>query len=196
MIRNPEGSKNKWTALSHSGNERNRLFMNIRGGEFIDISGVSGADQIHDARSFVIWDFNQDGYPDIAVANSNNPLLQILTNQTSGSSNRFLAFRLKGGNHTAKPNPGLSNMDAIGTSLIIDTGETRILRTLSAGEGFASQNSKTLVIGIGSVDRVKSVKIFWPSGKTQELGPIESNSLVTVDEAKRSSKSRPYRASE
>ena len=61
---------------SQSGNERNHLFINDGNGQFVDQSIFSGADSICDGRTNVVWDFDGDGWQDIALVNSNYPHLQ------------------------------------------------------------------------------------------------------------------------
>ncbi|WP_435893460.1 CRTAC1 family protein [Oceaniferula spumae] len=185
MIRNPEGADHVWTAFSHSGNERNRLFLNRNGSAFSNISGVSGLDTNKDGRSFVIWDFNKDGRPDIALVNANRPLLNFFENKTmvTEPENQFIAVRLIGANHSAQASPGKSNRDGIGSRLSIDTGEQKLLRALSAGEGFASQNGKTMLVGIGKASQALTVEIIWPSGKRQLVKDVAAGSLVICDES-------------
>ena len=189
-IQNEEGSENPWTAFSHSGNERNRVFLNQSGKSFANVSGISGADSILDGRSFVHWDFNRDGQPDLAVVNANGPLLQIFENQNH-SKNQFIAFRLEGDSKHGK-NSGMSSRDAIGTKITLQVGEQTLMRRLSAGEGFASQNSRTLVIGVGQNDEIESARIDWPSGETTELKNLKAGHFIEVGESQKTVKTENY----
>ena len=183
LIKNPEGSENAYTTYSHSGNERNRTFINLGDGSFADVSGISAADSISDGRTSVIADFNRDGLPDVAVANANAPLLQIFENRSRPpGTHHFIALRFTGANDAPFPLPNRSARDAIGTRVIIDTGTTKILRVLSAGEGFAGQNSKTLIIGLGAAEDVKSIEVRWPSGEIQHVGSALSGDLIHLFE--------------
>ena len=58
-----------------SGSERNRLFLNRAGKQFLDVSGLSGVDSPADGRVSVWWDYDRDGRQDLAVINSSSPLL-------------------------------------------------------------------------------------------------------------------------
>ena len=197
VIRNPEGSENKWTAFSHSGNERNRLFMNERGDSFVNLSAVSGVDVELDSRSFVKWDLNRDGRVDIALVNANEPLLQVFENRvgvddSGGARNQFIAVKLTGGNQSPQPSKDYSNRDAVGARLIVDTGDMKLTRVLSAGEGFASQNSRTLIVGIGEADRVPSLEVIWPSGEKLVFSGIEAGILLEIDEKMGKIARKPY----
>lgn len=178
VIRNPDGSENVWTAFSHSGNERNRLFLNQGGKGFTNVSGVSGADSSLDGRTFVTWDFNHDGRSDLAGVNANQELLKIFKNQTEGAGS-FLAFRLTG---NGSPSGGGSNRDAIGARITVSTDQGSIMRVLSCGEGFAAVNSRTVIIGLGEAKEILSVMIHWPSGDSTTINSLSANKLVEVAE--------------
>ena len=63
---------------SLSGNERDHLFLNARGSSFTDIAGVAGLDDPADGRSSGILDYDRDGWLDLALVNSNAPMLELL----------------------------------------------------------------------------------------------------------------------
>ena len=170
---------------SFSGHERNHLFVNETGISFSDSSPLSGLDSIADGRSFAIFDFDRDGWQDIALVNANYPLLNIYRNEigrTQDSGVNFVAIRLVGGNQSNKPSFDFSNRDGIGAAVTVNMGDTTIRRELRCGEGFAAQNSNTLIIGIGSADRVSNLAVRWPSGRASRCGYLAANQLVTVFE--------------
>ncbi len=170
---------------SQSGHERDHLFYNRRGKDFVELSGVSGLDHPADGRAMAILDYDRDGLPDFAVANANRPLFLLYRNRIAdrgAERNEFVALRLVGGNHSARPAPGWSNRDAIGAQVTLELAGETILRELRAGEGFGAQNSSTLLVGIGKHDRVDRLKVRWPSGRTTEVADVAAGSLVTVHE--------------
>lgn len=166
---------------SFSGSERNRLFLNSAGKNFRDESALSGLNNIADGRSFVAWDFNHDGKTDIALANANQPLLNIYRNDIGNVGSHFLAVRLVGGNSGPAATSEWSNRNGIGSLVTIQCGAKSVKRELHCGEGFAAQNSSTLIIGLGSADSV-SVKIKWPSGRVTETHSVDPGMLVTAYE--------------
>ena len=90
--------------MSFSGKERNRLFLSRQARQFVDLSALSGLDNIADSRVFAVWDFDRDGWQDIAVANSNAPLLSIYHNDVAAiekarDTGQMIAIRFVGGNH-------------------------------------------------------------------------------------------------
>ena len=53
---------------------------------------------------------------------------------------------------------------------------------LRAGEGLAAQNSRRLLFGVGAAAGADSVRVRWPSGRVDEVGPVEAGTLVKVRE--------------
>ncbi len=171
---------------SFSGNERNRWFYNQNKDgrrSFTDLSTLSGLDSLADGRGFAIWDCNRDGRVDIALSNSNAPHLGLFSNQIE-SKNQIIAIRFVGGADTNKPSR-FSSRDGYGASVAIETKEgLTIEREFRCGEGFAVQNSDTLLVGIGDSDSINSLKIKWPSGITYGTREIPAGSLITLFENK------------
>ena len=66
-------------------------------------------------------------------------------------------------------------------TLKLDNGQ-EILREFRCGEGFAAQNSDTMLVGIGSAEFVKQVDVRWPSGQQQQTGPISKGQLLNIHE--------------
>lgn len=173
---------------SFSGHERNCLFLNRKGKEFTDLSMVSGLDNIADGRTFVYWDYDRDGWQDIALVNANSPLLNFYRNSlgTLSSDNRsagqFIAVRYVGANRSAVPSPGQTCRDGYGARAEVDLGEMRIIRELRSSEGFCAQNSDTMIIGIGRYQAAKSLTVHWPSGKSQTIHNAAAGTQLTAYE--------------
>ena len=173
---------------SFSGHERNRLFVNLRGESFQELSGISGLDTEADGRSFAIFDFDRDGWQDIALVNANSPFVELFRNRigeaagVEAAANRMVALRFFGSNQTDAAKPGSSNRDGIGTRVELRFDGHTIYRERRGGEGFAAQNSATLLIGVGARPEVDGLVVRWPSGRVQEIGAFETGQLLSVYE--------------
>lgn len=171
------------TGNSLSGNENNNLFLNQSGQQFADVSGISGADHPADGRAVARLDYDRDGWVDLAVVNANAPLLQLFRNEigdTRAPPRSMLALRFVGANHSPKPMPGLAPRDGDGAFVEIQLGDAVLVRERRTGEGFASQSSDTLLVGLGDAQQIEKIRVRWPSGDTQEYGPLAVDSLVTL----------------
>ena len=185
---NPSGGFANSARDSFSGNERNHLFLGREGKQFEDISGLSGLDHPGDSRAFAVFDYDRDGWQDLAVVSANSPFFSLYQNrighQGGGRSvqGNMIALRFVGGNHVATPVNGRSNRDGIGTKVIISLPGMKLVREHRAGEGRAAQNSSTMFIGIGEREYAENVSVTWASQVVQTIGNVPAGTLVTVYE--------------
>ena len=172
--------------LVHSlnGNERNRYFANRAGRSFTDISALSGLDNPADSRGFAILDYDRDGWQDIALVNANQPLFNLYRNEmgTAGLSGGVIAIRFVGGNRAASPSKGFGCRDGYGARVVVDLGNEKITREHRCGDGWSTQNSPTMMVGIGTHTNVVSLSVKWPSGRTTTTRGIPEGTLLTVYE--------------
>ena len=171
---------------SFSGHERNHVFLNQSREDYVEVSGVSGLDHPGDSRAFAILDYDRDGWPDLAVVNANAPLFQLYRNQMGereDATGRMVAVRFEGGNRSSDPSDQWSTRDGYGARVLLEIGGGRtLLREHRAGEGLAAQNSATMHIGIGDVERVQRLEVRWPSGRSYDTTAVPAGTLVTAYE--------------
>ena len=142
----------RYLVHSLSGHERNKLFLNQSGTAFSDMSGISGLDNEADGRGFALLDYNRDGRQDIALVNANAPLFNLYRNAIADHGN-VIAVRFVGSNQIAVAAQSKTNRDGYGGWVILELPDgTTIKREHRCGEGFAAQNSATMLIGIGNAD--------------------------------------------
>jgi Flp pilus assembly protein TadD/peroxiredoxin len=153
--------------------QRNVFLRNDGRGGYDEISGAIGLDLDQDGRSFASLDIDGDGDPDLAVmADRQAPQLRIFRNDfETGSAS--LAVRLRG---------TVSNRDAIGARVTVETDRVRKIRIVQAGSGFLSQHSKELLIGLGASERVRKLTVSWPSGTTQVFTDVPLNTRIRIVE--------------
>jgi len=172
--------------LVHSlnGNERNRYFANHAGHSFADISALSGLDNLADSRGFSILDYDRDGWQDIALVNANQPLFNLYHNEmgATGVSAGIIAIRFVGGNRQAASSSEFACRDGYGARVVVDLGNEKITREHRCGDGWSTQNSSTMMVGIGSHTNVASLTVHWPSGRTTTTQGVPEGTLLTVYE--------------
>jgi tetratricopeptide (TPR) repeat protein len=153
---------------SFSGFERNCCFLNMAGRRFATVSAISGLDFPDDGRCVATVDWDHDGDLDLWISNRNAPRLRLMRNDV-GSARRYLALRLQG-------NGTSTNRDAIGARVEVVASPTaagKHVTTLRAGEGFLSQSSKWVHLGLGEVANVDRVIVHWPGGDATQYTEIE-----------------------
>ncbi|MEZ5329134.1 MAG: ASPIC/UnbV domain-containing protein [Verrucomicrobiales bacterium] len=172
---------------SLSGNERNHFFANLDSGkDFEDLSALSGLDNPADSRGFVIFDYDHDGWQDVAMVNANRSLMNLYHNDIGkipGVANAgMIAVRFVGGSTKAEPS-AFACRDGYGAIVRVALdGDVTLTREHRCGEGYAAQNSSTMVIGIGERSEAASVTVRWPSGEEFSIENVEEGTLITAYE--------------
>jgi len=143
--------------------------------QFTDIGMAVGADDIKDTRGMAVADVDNDGALDI-ITNTNpgdsgdaSKARPALLRNNIGSRRNWLAVELEGTQ---------SNRDAVGAMVTIETGGEKQLRLLSAGSGFASQNSARLYFGLNYKTQVDALIVRWPSGRVERFEKVGDKTIV------------------
>ena len=178
----------QFIAHSLSGHERNHYFAN-QAGQYRDRSALSGLDHPGDARGFAILDYDRDGRQDIAVVNANAPLLNLYRNEGSNEGN-FIGVRLL--DDGKEGGRGVHGGTGSMVSATLSDG-TVLKRELRCGDGFAAQNSMTLLIGIGSDKEVDSVSVQRPGATTNQVArSVSAGTLLTFSAGNEAERREAY----
>jgi Flp pilus assembly protein TadD len=171
------------SGYSWSGFQRNNFYLNNRNSTFSEAASVLGVDCIEDSRSFALSDLDGDGRLEIVLKNRTAPQLRIFQNRMNplGPS---IVFSL----HGTK-----SNRDAIGAVIELETSQGKQFRTVRAGSGFLSQNTKAVHFGLGKNPGSLRATIQWPNGTRQTLEGLRPNHHIEVDEGAADFRSVPFK---
>ena len=176
-------------SVSGDNRQSNLLFENDGRGRFTDISEKSGVlatgNRIH--RSAIFADYDDDGRVDIFVTvngqqvedGQGNNIFDpnqgkgILFHNETKSDNNWLKVRLEGTK---------SNRDGFGATVSITAGPVKDEQALISGQGYFSANAKEIYFGLGSIDTIEKIDVFWPSGIDQTFENIPANQTVYIVE--------------
>ncbi len=164
---------NNWPEIrnmSWSGHQKKKMFRNMGGQAFREISSEAGVDNDMDGRGIGIGDFDNDGRLDIYEVNADQPAL-LYHNISEGAGN-WVELKLTGTK---------SNRDAIGARITIKTDTLTLTRMVDGGNGYAGQSSKRVHFGLGSAAKINSVEIHWPSGHVDKIA-VPLNKVTSVTE--------------
>jgi hypothetical protein len=157
--------------MTWSGYQKKKMFRNLGGQAFKEISAEAGVDNDKDGRGIAMGDFDNDGRLDLFQTNADQPAL--FYHGTSGSIGNWVQFRLTGTK---------SNRDAIGARIRLTAGGLTQIREIDGGNGYAGQSMRRAHFGIGKATKIDSVEIFWPSGRREKLGAVPINKAIHVVE--------------
>jgi enediyne biosynthesis protein E4 len=137
----------------------NQLFRNTGKGTFVEVVEQAGPSfqLLEVSRGAAFGDIDNDGDTDVLVINNNGPA-KLLLNQV-GNRNHWLGLRLVGKN----------NRDMLGARVEIVINKNQVLRRRTRTDGsYLSANDPRILVGLGSVTHVESIRVQWPSGSVEE----------------------------
>ncbi len=162
---------------SWSGRERHCLFLNTRDGRFAEASYAAGVDFPEDGRALALVDWDHDGDLDAWITARSAPRLRLLRNR--GGGGKHVTLRLRGVS---------SNRDAIGARVTIELKNGKpIIDAVRAGEGFLSQSSKTLTIGLGN-GQIHRVMVRWPGGGQEVFSGVQPGGRFLLEQGTQAAK--------
>lgn len=173
---------NPWDIVSEGRNlsayERNRIYMNVRGGNFLDVSHLTGADSDGDGRAAVAGDFRNNGQLDVAVRQVGGGAFLLFENNFP--KRHYLKVTLRG-----KPELGrtpTSNRQGIGSRLVAQVNGRQIVRECYPLNSYSSQAPAIVHFGLGDDVKVDRLTIRWPSGLEQVLNDVPGDQHIVVEE--------------
>ncbi|TRX59959.1 hypothetical protein FNH22_07855 [Fulvivirga sp. M361] len=155
----------------------NVLFVNdaSEGGTgFKDQSLTSNADGRFRAKGVEVFDFDNDGDLDIAVANWLNPpyLYRNEVDQAASDAKNWIKISLEG---------TVSNKNAFGSKVSLSVGDETFHR-YHHGANFLGQSIKPVHFGLGANKKIDKIEITWPTGITETFFNVNANQTITIEE--------------
>jgi hypothetical protein len=168
--------------------------VTARGGKAFELSEVG--------RGAAFGDVDNDGDVDVLVANNNGKPRLLINNV--GSRNHWIGLRLVGGVRL-KPDTtteragvvsGFPGSPKLGTSaggsrtrdmlgarvgIVREDGST-LWRRVHTDGSYASASDPRVLVGLGPSTSVRTIRVLWPSGTTQEWKTVEIDRYTTLTE--------------
>ena len=151
------------------------LFRNLGDKQFREVTAQAGSalSKPYVARGAAFGDFDNDGDLDILMT-ANGGSCYLFRNDGGNKSN-FLRLRLRGVK---------SNRNGFGTLVQLTAGgKTQAVFTRSS-LSYLSQSENVVTFGLGAYGKADKVRLSWPSGTVQDLGPLEARKEYLVDESR------------
>ena len=146
----------------------NQLFANQGDGTFTEVSRAAGEafKASYISRGLAVGDLNNDGRPDVVVANINGPT-EVLVNQME-TNHQWLGLDLYDRN----------NERAMTQAVVwlLDDEDQKIYRRRSRTDGsYASAQDPRILFGLGDQQGPVSIEIHWPDGSKERHSALETN---------------------
>ncbi|MBT8272530.1 MAG: CRTAC1 family protein, partial [Bacteroidia bacterium] len=149
----------------------NILYKNKGDLKFENVTALSELNEPSFSNGAAYSDLDNDGDLDMVVNNMDHPSF-LFKNMTVENN---------GGNYLKVITKGDLSEDFAKVSIsfngITKTKESKRVR------GYISAVDKTIHFGLGKADKIETLKVIWPSGKSQVLSDIQANTVVTLNES-------------
>jgi hypothetical protein len=157
----------------------NRMFKNVGGRRFSEITASSGTGNLQKGHGVSCGDWDRDGDLDFFIqmgGTTPGDRYHNLLFQNPGQKNHWLGLKLVGKK---------TNRAAIGARIkVVTAGDhpLSVYRHISAGSSWGV-NPLEQHIGLANADRVAVLEVHWPtSGSTQVFHDIAANQAIEVTE--------------
>ncbi len=151
--------------------QRPQLYKNEGAGIFAEAAAVGVLKNEMLARGAAWADYDLDGDLDLLITENGGPA-HLWRNDTQGGN--YLQVNLTGSE---------SNRDGLGSRVVIVAGGKRQERELRAGASYLSQSQRDPTFGLGNATRVDTLWVHWPSGQVSQLGPLDANQTIHIQES-------------
>jgi hypothetical protein len=154
--------------------ERPLLFHNTDGKRLDPVPAVEGTAlaEVMASRGLAVGDLFNDGRMDGVVNNMDS--IPALFSDVDPNHNHWVAFRLVGGPKSPR--------DATGATLYLTANGMRQRGDIFSGGSFASTSDMRPHFGLGSITKVDSLEVHWPSGAVEQFTVPAIDHIVTITE--------------
>jgi enediyne biosynthesis protein E4 len=168
--------------LGSSFQEPRILYHNNGNGTFTDISADAGPGitTVHSSRGLAIGDLWNDGQLSAVISNM-NAAPSLLVNDVH-TSNHWIAFHLIGASFAAPRQKFRTNRDAIGARITMKAGSRLFVDEVRSGSSYDSNSDMRVHFGLGSIAKLDSIQIRWPSGLLEKFDNLAVDKIHTITE--------------
>jgi hypothetical protein len=149
------------------------LYRNNGNGTFSDVSADAGKGitALASSRGLAIGDLWNTGQLSAVISNMNSTPSLLKNEQTY--PNHWIAFKTIGTK---------SNRDGIGARITLRAGKRVLVDEVRSGSSYYSQSDTRVHFGLGSMTKLDSVEIRWPSGVTERFDGVKIDQFNTLTE--------------
>ena len=138
----------------------NQLFRNTGKAGFAEVIDQAGSSfqLLEVSRGAAFGDIDNDGDTDVVITNNNGPVRLLLNNV--GHRKQWFGLRL-----VSKD----GGRDLLGTKVEVMSSNKSVLHRRARTDGsYLSANDPRVLVGLGNVARIETVRVRWPDGSSAE----------------------------
>jgi len=124
-------------------------------------------------RSSALLDLDGDGDLDIVTNDFNSEPMVLISNLSEKKPIHWLKVKLRGTQ---------SNRDALGARVRVKADGQTWTQWNDGSSGYLSHSVMPLYFGLGDAERIDSVEVTWPSGRSQTVARPKANTQIEVIE--------------
>ncbi|SEL63414.1 Repeat domain-containing protein [Aquimarina amphilecti] len=149
----------------------NYSFKNNGDLSFSDTTKKWGFEEPTFSNGSAYGDLDNDGDLDLVVNNFNMPV-SIYQNNSEKENNNYVKIKVTGDD---------KNTYGIGSVIELYINDETMRQELIPTRGFQSSIDYVMTIGVGKNDKIDSLRVIYPDGKSQLLSDIKLNGMITVN---------------
>lgn len=146
--------------------EPNQAFRNT--GSAMTTMPSWGLNDLAGGRGTVMADFDGDGDLDVAINNLDEPS-RLFENQLCSGTGVTVELRW----------PNSQNINALGATISLATGDTNQNRSITSTRGYLSGADLAVHFGVADADEA-ALTVRWPDGSVSELGQIDTGRHLLI----------------
>ena len=167
------------------GHQANRIYLS-RGDEssmqFVDVAPQVGLTQLGNSRGVALADFNNQGALDVAITHQFGRLTLYRNtlherDRAEGRVHHWIGLSIQGDGQKI-------SREAVGTQVFVSYTQEgkhiRQMREVQIANGFAAQNDKRLLVGLGEYDGPVEVEVHWYGADTQTYSGLSLDGYHTI----------------
>ena len=147
--------------------QHGQIFLNDARGRFLDVSSGNApfCGPVGVGRGLACGDIDNDGALDLLAVCAGGPA-QLFHN-VAPRRGHWLSVRAL--------DPAHGDRDALGAEVVIEAAGRRWWRLIQPGSSYLVSNDPRAHVGLGPVEKVDSLRVWWPDGAEERFpgGPVD-----------------------
>lgn len=145
--------------------QQNFLFKNQGNWNFENLAQNLGLDQLTFSTGSAYGDLDNDGDLDLVINNLNDRAFIYRNTSSDKNIGNYLSIELG---------------QEFGTKIIAYASDQKFIQEFQPVKGYMSSVDPRMHFGLGTIEKLDSLEIFWPDGKIQIIGDVQANQALKL----------------